>query len=181
MAKQTSNTLRLTTTHKVLIGIGAVLLLLIIWTTAAYNSLVSLQTTVDENWANIEAQYQRRVDLIPNLVLTVKGYATHETNLLVEVSKLRTQWQTAGTVEAKVQTAQAVDSALGRLIAVAENYPDLKANQNFLALQDELAGTENRVAVSRTRYNEAIKNYNAATRKAPTNIVAGLFGFAQKP
>ncbi len=183
MAKKTSKTLKtagLNTTHKILIGVGAVFLLLVLWTVSAYNGLISLQATTDEQWANVETQYQRRVDLVPNLVSTVRGYAAHESQLFTQIAQLRSQWQTAGTVGAKMQAAQAIDSALGRLIAVAENYPQLKANENFLSLQDELAGTENRISVSRTRYNEAVKNYNTATRKVPTNVIAGLFGFAQK-
>ena len=169
------------TTSKVLIGIGVLFLLFILWTATAYNSFISLQTTVDENWANIEAQYQRRIDLVPNLVNTVKGYAMHESELFTAITQLRSRWQTAGTREEKIQTAQNIDGALGRLIVVAENYPQLRANENFLSLQDELAGTENRIAVARTRYNEAVKNYNTATRRVPTNIIAGLFGFQQKP
>lgn len=170
----------LSTGNKVLIGVGAVLLLLVLWVATTYNSLISLQNIVDNSWADVETQYQRRMDLVPNLVNTVKGYAKHETEIFTKVAELRSQWQTAGTIDEKIATAQKMDSALGRLIAVAENYPQLRSSENFLSLQDELAGTENRILFSRTKYNDAIRNYNTATQKVPSNIVAGLFNFKQK-
>ncbi|MBI4396643.1 MAG: LemA family protein [Elusimicrobia bacterium] len=142
-----------------------------------YNRLVQAQETVSESWAQVENVLQRRYDLIPNLVNTVKGYASHERNLLEEVTRLRSQWGAAKTTGEKVQAAQGLEGALARLLVVAEQYPDLKANQNFLALQDELAGTENRIAVERKRYNERVREYNLITRRFPSNLVAGLTGF----
>ncbi|MFA6281553.1 MAG: LemA family protein, partial [Candidatus Omnitrophota bacterium] len=133
--------------------------------------------TITANWAQVENQLQRRNDLIPNLVNTVKGYAAHEKNVLEDVTKARSQWANAGTVEEKVKAAGAVDSALSRLLLVVENYPNLKADQSFLKLMDELAGTENRIAVERMRYNEAVKDYNIAVRKFPGNVIAGMFNF----
>ena len=163
-----------------LLGAAVLVVILAFWFVGSYNKLVTLDKTVDEKWANVETQYQRRVDLIPNLVSTVKGYAAHEEKLFTEITKLRSQWQTAQTVNDKLGAATGLEGAISRLLLVVENYPVLKANENFLSLQDELAGTENRVAVERTRYNEAIKYYNTAIRKIPTNIVASTFGFEKR-
>lgn len=157
-----------------------VVVLIFLSTIGMYNSLVSLDTEVDNTWANVETQYQRRMDLIPNLVNTVKGYASHEEEVLIAVTNARSAWTGATTTDAQIAAANQMESALGRLMVVVENYPDLKANQNFLALQDELAGTENRIAVERTRFNEAIRNYNRKTRTFPSNIIAGMFGFDEK-
>ena len=121
---------------------------------------------------------QRRFDLIPNLVETVKGYAEHEREVLEEVTRLRSQWGQAGSVADKAQTAGQLEGALARLLLVAERYPDLKANQNFRDLQVELAGTENRISVERQRYNEAVRNYNTAVRQFPGSVVAGFRGMA---
>ena len=143
----------------------------------AYNALVQRQEAIHESWAQVENVLQRRYDLIPNLVNTVKGYAAHEKNVLEDVTRLRSQWGEAKTDSEKVQAAQALEGALGRLMVVVERYPDLKANQNFLALYDELAGTENRIAVERRRYNETVRSYNVAVRGFPSNIIAGLAGF----
>jgi LemA protein len=131
----------------------------------------------------VEVQYQRRFDLIPNLVNTVKGYAAHEEKLFTEITALRSQWQTArsaGDVNGAIAAAQGADGAISRLLLVAENYPNLKASENFLSLQDELAGTENRVVFSRNKYNEAVRAYNTAIRRFPTSIIAGIFGFEKK-
>lgn len=168
------------TTKTIIIVICVAVLLAGLWLGTSYNRLITLQTAVEENWANIETQYQRRIDLIPNLVTTVKAFAQHEQTLFTQLAQLRSQWQTAQSIDAKIATAQSIDGALGRLIAVAENYPQLRSSENFLSLQDELAGTENRIAVARTRYNEAIKYYNTAVRRFPTNIIAGLFNFGEK-
>ncbi len=143
----------------------------------SYNRLVQTQETVDEAWSQVENVLQRRYDLIPNLVNTVKGYASHEKELFTEVTKLRSQWGAAKAPEQKLAAANGLESALGRLMVVVERYPDLKANQNFLALQDELAGTENRVAVERRRYNQAVKAYNVNVRRFPSNIIASMTGF----
>ena len=137
---------------------------------ATYNGFVNREEGLKSAWSNVETQYQRRADLIPNLVNTVKGYAAHETQTLNEVT------------EARAQRAQAeVRSALGRLIAVSESYPDLKANQNFLELQAQLEGTENRIAVARKDFNAAAQQYNVSVRRFPANLVARMFGFGQKP
>lgn len=157
---------------------------------STYNNMVTKEEAVKSAWSNVETQYQRRADLIPNLVSTVKGYAAHEENTLSAVVEARAKATSVNvaldeiTPEniAKFQEAQsAVTSALGRLIAVAENYPDLKANQNFLELQAQLEGTENRISVARKEFNDATQTYNVAVRKFPANIVAMIFGFDQKP
>lgn len=142
-----------------------------------YNTLVQRQEAMRESWAQVENVLQRRYDLIPNLVNTVKGYAAHERGVFEEVTRLRSQWGQAKTLDEKVGAAQQLEGALGRLLLVMERYPELKANQNFLSLQDELAGTENRIAVERRRYNETVRSYNVAVRSFPSNLVAGLMGF----
>ncbi len=171
-----------------LIILGVVAVFAIFFYTT-YNGFVNKEEGVKTAWANVETQYQRRSDLIPNLVNTVKGYAQHETQTLNEVTEARTRATSINlssddlTPEklAEFQTAQsAVGSALGRLIAVSESYPDLKANQNFLELQAQLEGTENRIAVSRKDFNETAKSYNMAVRRFPANLVASICGFEQK-
>ena len=171
------------------IWIGVVALVAIFCYTS-YNGLVTKEEGLDSAWSNVETQYQRRADLIPNLVNTVKGYAAHESETLGAVTEARAKATSINlsasdlTPEklAAFQQAQAdVRSALGRLIAVAENYPDLKANQNFLELQAQLEGTENRIAVARKDFNAAAQRYNVAVRRFPSNLVAGLFGFEKKP
>lgn len=169
------------------LGVIAVLAIFFYMT---YNGFITKEESVKTAWSNVETQYQRRADLIPNLVNTVKGYASHESQTLAEVTEARTRATSINlTVDdmtpeklAEFQQAQSqVGSALGRLIAVAENYPDLKANQNFLELQAQLEGTENRIAVARKDFNAAAQAYNVAVRRFPANIVASIFGFAQKP
>ena len=129
-----------------------------------YNTFVRLDQAVKSAWAQVENQLQRRFDLVPNLVATVKGYASHETQIFTEVTKLRTQWMSAPSVPEKVEAANQLTGMLSRLIAVSENYPDLKANQNFLELQSQLEGTENRISVERMRYNQAVQSFNAFQR-----------------
>ena len=157
---------------------------------ATYNGFVNREEGLKSAWSNVETQYQRRADLIPNLVNTVKGYAAHETQTLNEVTEARARATSINlsaddlTPErlAQFQRAQAeVRSALGRLIAVTESYPDLKANQNFLELQAQLEGTENRIAVARKDFNAAAQQYNVSVRRFPANLVARMFGFGQKP
>lgn len=157
---------------------------------ATYNGFVNREEGLKSAWSNVETQYQRRADLIPNLVNTVKGYAAHETQTLNEVTETRARATSINlsaddlTPErlAQFQRAQAeVRSALGRLIAVSESYPDLKANQNFLELQAQLEGTENRIAVARKDFNAAAQQYNVSVRRFPANLVARMFGFGQKP
>lgn len=167
----------------------AVIGLIAAWIGSSYNSMVSIDEGVKSQWGNVQNAYQRRSDLIPNLVNTVKGYAQHEQKTLTDVMNARanaTQMKISPdqlTPEnlQKFQQAQGeLSNALGRLMMVREAYPDLKANQNFIALQDELAGTENRISTERNRFNELAKAYNTTIRKFPKNIIAGIFGFSQK-
>lgn len=167
----------------------AILVVIVLWAIGGYNGMVSMDEEVQGKWANVETQYQRRADLIPNLVNTVKGYATHEKNTLEEVVKARSE-ATQIKVDptnltdkqiAEYQKAQGnVSAALGKLLMVAENYPQLKANENFLELQSQLEGTENRINVARKDFNDAAQAYNVAIRKFPKSMLAGIFGFDKK-
>ena len=167
----------------------SVILLGAVFSSCGYNTMVEKQEAVASQWGNVQNAYQRRADLIPNLVATVKGYAEHEQETLTKVTEARAK-ATQITIDPenlteenirKYQEAQAeLREALSRLLLIQENYPELKANQNFLALQDELAGTENRIAVERNRFNQLVKEYNAYIRKFPQIIYAGLFGFKPK-
>ena len=173
-----------------LIVLGIIALALFGWVKNSYNGLVKDQESVETAWAQVENVYQRRADLIPNLVETVKGYAKHEQETLEGVIEARAN-ATKVTIDPsnmtpedlkKYQEAQGeVTNALSRLIAVSESYPDLKANQNFLELQNQLEGTENRIAVERNKFNEVAREYNTKRRTFPTNIIAGIFGFGDKP
>ncbi|WP_302458358.1 LemA family protein [Mediterranea massiliensis] len=167
----------------------AVVAIIAFWAISGYNSLVGMDENVSNQWANVETQYQRRADLIPNLVNTVKGYAAHEKETLEGVITARSQATqikvdpTDLTPEklAEYQKAQGqLATALGKLLAITENYPDLKANQNFLELQAQLEGTENRINVARKNFNDAAKAYNTAIRRFPKNILAGMFGFDKR-
>lgn len=172
-----------------LIIIGAVVALVAVYCISTYNSLAKADQEVAGAWSNVEAQYQRRSDLIPNLVSTVKGYAAHETQTLESVVSARAA-ATSVTIDGSnmsaeqmaqyVEAQNGVTSALGRLIAVAESYPDLKANQNFLELQAQLEGTENRIAVERQRYNDVAKGFNQRIVTFPANMIANAFGFGKK-
>ncbi len=174
----------------VLVVVAAVLLGIFFWFQGNYNNMVKMDEGVQAAWSQVENVYQRRADLIPNLVATVKGYAEHEQQTLEGVVSARSK-ATQITVDpenltseqlAKYQAAQGeLGAALGKLLAITENYPDLKANDNFLSLQSQLEGTENRIAVERNKYNEAARNYNTVIRQFPKNIVAGMFGFEKKP
>lgn len=141
------------------------------------NQMVQKQVAVQTQWANVQTQLQRRADLIPNLVATVKGYATHEETIFTNIANARAGLLNAHTPEAAIKANGQLDSALGRLLAISENYPNLKANQNFLALQDQLEGTENRIAVERRRYNQALQDYNTYIRQFPNSMWAGFAGF----
>jgi LemA protein len=166
----------------ILIVIGILVLLVLIpffYLKGTYNSLVQMDEGVKAAWAQVENQLQRRYDLIPNYVETVKGYAAHEKEVFLGVAEARSKVAGAGTVQDKIQANNQLSSALSRLLLVVERYPELKANTNFIRLQDELAGTENRIAVERRRYNETVKTYNITIRRFPTNLLAGMFGFDQ--
>lgn len=168
----------------------AVVAIVAIWGITGYNGMVKADEAVSTAWSNVENQYQRRADLIPNLVNTVKGYAAHEKETLDAVISARTR-ATQVTVDAdnltpeklqEFQKAQGeVGSALGRLLAITEAYPELKANQNFLELQAQLEGTENRISVERRNFNDVAKNYNTSIRTFPRNLLAGMFGFEKRP
>lgn len=176
-----------------LVAAAVVVVLLVVaafYCYTTYNGLVNKDEAVKTAWSNVETQYQRRADLIPNLVNTVKGYAAHESQTLESVTAARANATSINlsvdelTPErmAEFQQAQSqLQSALGRLIAVSERYPDLKANQNFMELQAQLEGTENRIAVARKDFNEVARTYNVSVRRFPSNLVAGMFGFEQKP
>lgn len=174
----------------ILISVIAVVIISFFWGISSYNSLVTLRENVNSQWANVESQYQRRSDLIPNLVQTVKGYATHESSTLEGVVAARAK-ATQVTIDPKnltpeklqeYQAAQGqVSSALGKLLMITENYPNLKANQNFLELQAQLEGTENRISVERNRFNDVAKSYDITIQRFPKSIIASLFGFKEKP
>jgi LemA protein len=147
----------------------------------SYNTFVSKEEGVKAQWAQVENQLQRRNDLIPNLVETVKGYATHEESVFKEIADSRSRLLAAKSPEESIAAANQQTSALGRLLAVVENYPNLKANEQFNRLMDELSGTENRIAVERMRYNERVQEYNTSRRQFPANVTAKLFGFKEHP
>lgn len=174
----------------ILVGILVLVLLVVLWGIGAYNSLVKKDVAVSAEWSQVENQYQRRMDLIPNYVETVKGYAKQEKDVLLGVTEARAKVsQMTVTKEVledpnafgKFQQAQdQFSSAISRLLVVAENYPQLKSNENFMKLQDELAGSENRIATARKRYNEVVQDYNAAIRMFPGSIIAAFAGFREK-
>lgn len=164
----------------IIIAIIALVVVLGIALVSANNNLVSMEAEVDAAFANIDTNLQRRADLIPNLVNTVKGYAAHEQDAIDSVTEARAKLAGASTVEEKAEADSALTAALNNLLVIVENYPDLKASANFTQLADELAGTENRIATARRDYNEAVQTYNTAIRKFPNSLVAGLFGFTQK-
>ena len=167
----------------------ALVAIVAIWAVSGYNNLVKLDESVSTAWSNVENQYQRRADLIPNLVNTVKGYAAHEQNTLDAVVTARTN-ATSMTLNPENLTQEEIaefqqrqgelTTTLGRLLAITENYPDLKANQNFLELQSQLEGTENRITVARNTFNTSAQTFNAYIRRFPNNIIAGMFGFEKK-
>ena len=181
--------MKISNTLKIIIAIVVVALLLARCGTSTYNDMVNQEEEVGKAWSNVETQYQRRADLIPNLVNTVKGYAAHEKSTLEDVIAARAKAtqisvDPSNLTPEKLKEFQAaqgeITSALGRLIAISENYPDLKANQNFQELQAQLEGTENRITESRKIYNAAVKDYNVVIRKFPSNIFASIFGFEKK-
>lgn len=154
-----------------------IILLLIIAVIAMYNNLVRLRQKVKNSWSQIDVQLQRRFDLIPNLVETVKGYMKHEENVLTKVAELRTSWANAGSVAEKAELNNQLSGALKTIMAVSENYPELKANQNFSELQQELQNTENKISFSRQFYNDSVTMYNTKLEVVPSNIIASIFNF----
>jgi LemA protein len=167
----------------IVLGVVAVV---VVWAIVSYNGLVTKQEKVSEAWANVETVYQRRADLIPNLVATVKGYAAHEEQTLMAVTEARAKSTslnidpTTATPEQMAEWTKMqneVGSAIGRLIAISESYPDLKANQNFMDLQKQLEGTENPISTERREYNQQVRDFNASIRRFPTNLIASMFGF----
>lgn len=162
----------------IVLGVIVVLVLIVIGTYVSnYNRLVTLNVSIDAAWAQVENQLQRRLDLIPNLVNTAKGYIKHEKDVFTHIADARAKLAGARTTNEKVQAVNEVESTLNRLLVVVENYPQLRSNENFLRLQDELAGTENRIAVERYRYNETVQIYNILVKRFPSNIVASMAGF----
>lgn len=160
--------------------IAAVIIIAVAAVASGYNGMVGAQENLNTQKSNVETQLQRRADLIPNLVSTVKGYAAHEESIYTEIAEARAKLNTAvssGDVDQMDQANSALSSALSRLLVIVENYPDLKASQNFINLQDELAGTENRITNARKDYNEAAQSYNKKIRSFPANMIAGMFGF----
>jgi LemA protein len=170
---------------KFLVGCGAVAVVLLVvagsivgWAISANNNFVTLQETMKSSWGQVEVVLQRRYDLIPNYVNTVKGYAKHEKETLEEVTRYRSQWASAKTPDEKIKAASLLEGSLAKVSLIVERYPDLKASQNFRDLQFELAGTENRISVERQRYNDSVRAYNTAVRRVPASIIAGMRGFA---
>ncbi len=166
-----------------LIVVLGLVLMIGIWLVGGYNGLVTQDTVVEQKEADIESQLKRRADLVPNLVATVKGYAKHEKEVFDNIAQARSRLLNADVGKNPQEAAAATQNfngALGRLLAVAEAYPQLKADQNFIRLQDELSGTENRINYARLEFNEAVKNYNLKVRSFPTNVMAGMFGFDRR-
>ena len=159
------------------LAISAIIIVLVIWVIGMYNGLVISRNKVKNAWSQIDVQLQRRFDLIPNLVDSVKGYMKHEEGVLTKVTELRTSWASASTVSEKAKLDNELSGALKTIMAVSENYPDLKANQNFSELQEELRNTENKISYSRQFYNDSATMYNTKLEVIPTNIIANMFNF----
>lgn len=155
----------------------AIIVVIALWVIATYNNLVSTKVKVDNSFSQIDVQLQRRFDLIPNLVESVKGYMEHESDVLTKVTELRTSWASAGSVSEKVEIDNQLSGALKTIMAVSENYPDLKANQNFNGLQQDLKDTENKISYARQFYNDAVTRYNRNLMVFPSNIIASMFHF----
>jgi len=165
---------------KTLLIIIAVVVIIVGWLWLSYNKLVTANEAVDNGWAQVEVQYQRRLDLIPNLVESVKGAMTQEQKVFSDLAEARTRYAGAGNVNEKVAAASQVESAIGRLLVVMENYPQLKSIETVQTLMAQLEGTENRVSVERGRFNDQVKTFNVMIKRLPTNLIAGMFGFSEK-
>lgn len=168
-------------TKPIILGLVGTIIVLALWLLNSYNGLVDLSAQVDTQWAQVETQYQRRFDLIPNLVEATKGTMAQEQEIFTAIAQARTQYGNAVTVEDKVEVTTQLESSLGRLLVIMENYPTLQSNTTVLSLMDELAGTENRISVERNRYNDTVKTYNVRIKTIPTVFVSGLFGYTDKP
>lgn len=160
--------------------IAAVVVIVIAWAVSAYNGLINAEATVDEKFATIDTYLTRRADLIPNLVSTVKGYAAHEEEVYTAIADARAKLNSSTTADEKLEANGELETALSRLLVIVEQYPELKASEQFTALMDQLEGTENRIATARVDYNEAVKNYNVRIRRFPGNLIAGMFGFEKR-
>ena len=158
----------------------AIVAMLVIWGFSGYNSLVTLNESADAQWAKVETQYQRRFDLIPNLVNSVKAILTQEQTIFGEIADARTRYSGAGTPDEKASAASQIESSLGRLLVIMENYPQLQSSANVRDLMTQLEGAENRISVERIRYNDLIRDYNLSVKRFPRNILAGLLGFGER-
>lgn len=164
----------------IILIVVAIIILFGIFITSSYNDLVTKEETVETSLSNLDVMLQRRADLIPNLVNTVKGYTSHETEIINSITEARENLVNANSLEDKATANEKLSSSLNALMVVVENYPDLKASSNFTQLSDELAGSENRIAVARKDYNDAVNSYNSSMRKFPNNLLAGMLGFSQR-
>lgn len=162
------------------LAVGALILVGALSLVSFYNNLVSKTQVIENQWAQVETQYQRRFDLIPNLVNSVKGFFVQEQKIFGEIAQARTKYAGAGTVDERVKAAGELETVLGRLLVIIENYPELRSSERVADLMDELAGTENRIAVERRRYNEEVRDYNVAIKRFPGNLIAGMFGFSER-
>lgn len=166
--------------NKIALIVVGIVLIIGLWVFGIYNNLITQNTAIDGQWAQVETQYQRRFDLIPNLVSSTQGFLKQEKTIFEELARARTQYSGAKSIDEKVAGAASLDSALARLLVIVENYPTLKSNETVAKLMDELAGTENRISVERRRFNELVQGYNTTIKIVPTNIVAGMFGFKER-
>lgn len=165
---------------KSFLAIGGAVVLLLMVLFGSYNGLVTQSQAIDGQWAQVETQYQRRFDLIPNLVNSTQGYLKQEQTVFKDIADARTRYSGAATADEKAAAAGSLESALGRLLVIVENYPQLKSNETVAKLMDELSGTENRISVERRRFNELVQGYNTKIKTIPTNLIAGVFGFGQR-
>jgi LemA protein len=165
---------------KAFIVAGALVLVGALSLISFYNNLVSKTQAIENQWAQVETQYQRRFDLIPNLVESVRGFFAQEQKIFSEIAQARTNYAGAGTVDERAKTAGELETVLGRLLVIIENYPELRSSERVADLMDELAGSENRIAVERKRYNEEVRDYNVAIKRFPGNLIAGMFGFSER-
>ena len=165
---------------KIILGVIILIAILGLWIMGSYNSLVTLNESVDSQWAQVESQYQRRFDLIPNLVEATKGVMKQEQAIFTAIADARTKYGGAKTVDEKVVATGALDSALSRLLVITENYPQLKSSENVQTLMSQIEGTENRIAVERKRFNDKVQDFNLQIKRFPGSLIAGIFGFTDR-